>query len=389
MKQERYKRIVTALGSLTRLPVRLIEDRGEGFLGNTVCTAGLDDLTLLESLPLPRELLAKGKIGYAIGDWGEAYAYLRLSEGPLLLIGPSLLEKRSPNELSPLFLSLGLEESQAEGAAEAAALLPVYSLRQLADLSYLLASCLSEEEIEAPLLPFEEREAKGPSIEPDRPISEQAANSSLQSEKAIRGFIVAGDVEGFSSWVSKLPKTTFGHLANEPLRETKNIFICATTTSSRAAIEGGMSPALALSASDRFILKAEKCLTPSEVFRLQFDMVKYYVEEVAKLNQGKPMSDLLRKVSSYCQRHRGEVLRVEGLSEEISWSRSYLSTRFKKETGMTIVEYFHRYKCEEAKRLLKAGISLSDISARLAFSSPSHFSRVFKKYAGISPKDYR
>ena len=56
---------------------------------------------------------------------------------------------------------------------------------------------------------------------------------------------------------------------------------------------------------------------------------------------------------------------------------------------MTIVEYFHRYKCEEAKRLLKAGIGLSDISARLAFSSPSHFSRVFKKYVGVSPKDYR
>ena len=158
-------------------------------------------------------------------------------------------------------------------------------LRQLADLSYLLASCLNEEEIEAPLLPFAEREAEGLSIEPDRPISEQAADSSLKSEDAVRGFIVAGDVEGFSSWVSKFPKTTFGHVANEPLRETKNIFICATTTCSRAAIEGGMSPALALSASDRFILKAEKCLTPSEVFRLQFDMVKYYVEEIAKLKK--------------------------------------------------------------------------------------------------------
>ena len=65
MKQERYMRIVTALGSLTRLPVRLIEDRGEGLLGKTICTAGPDDLTLLENLPLPRELLAKGKIGYA------------------------------------------------------------------------------------------------------------------------------------------------------------------------------------------------------------------------------------------------------------------------------------------------------------------------------------
>ena len=107
MEQERYIRIVTALASLTRLPVRLIEDRGEGLLGKTICTAGPDDLTLMESLPLPRELLAKGKIGYAIGSWGEAYAYLRLSEGPILLIGPSLLEKRSPNEVSPFSSASG------------------------------------------------------------------------------------------------------------------------------------------------------------------------------------------------------------------------------------------------------------------------------------------
>lgn len=389
MEQERYKGIVTVLGSLTRLPVRLLEERDGGLTGPMVCSSDPEEFSALKKLPFPAETLGKEKAGYAIGRWGEAYSYVRLPGGFLLLTGPSLLEKRAPNELQSLFQDLGFSSEEAQAMATAASDLPVCSLRQLADLSFLLASCLYEEKIEAPLLPFEEQGSKWPSIAPDRPISEQAANSSLQSEEAVRGFIVAGDKEGFDNWVNQLPKTEFGHLANEPLRETKNIFICATTTCSRAAIEGGMSPALALSASDRFILAAEKCLTPSEVFRLQFDMVKYYVEEVAKLNQGKPMSDLLKKVSSYCQRHRGEVLRVEGLAEEISWSRSYLSTRFKKETGMTIVEYFHRYKCEEAKRLLKGRIGLSDIATRLAFSSPSHFSRVFKKYVGVNPKDYR
>lgn len=47
-------------------------------------------------------------------------------------------------------------------------------------------------------------------------------------------------------------------------------------------------------------------------------------------------------------------------------------------------------KTEEAKRLLRySDKSLTAIGAYLGFSSPGHFSRVFKKYAGVSPREYR
>ena len=71
-------------------------------------------------------------------------------------------------------------------------------------------------------------------------------------------------------------------------------------------------------------------------------------------------------------------------------SRSHLSTRFKNETGMNLTEYIHYIKISEAKHLLThTDKSLLIISNYLGYSSQSHFTRMFKKVAGISPMEYR
>ena len=78
------------------------------------------------------------------------------------------------------------------------------------------------------------------------------------------------------------------------------------------------------------------------------------------------------------------------MAEEFFFSRPYLSEKFKKETGQTLTDFILQEKTEEAKRLLRySEKSLSAIAAYLAFSSQGHFARVFKKYAGVTPNDYR
>ena len=70
-------------------------------------------------------------------------------------------------------------------------------------------------------------------------------------------------------------------------------------------------------------------------------------------------------------------------------SRPYLSAKFKKEAGKTLTDFIWKEKTEEAKRLLRySDKSLSSIGAYLGFSSPAHFSRVFKKYTGKTPSEY-
>lgn len=71
-------------------------------------------------------------------------------------------------------------------------------------------------------------------------------------------------------------------------------------------------------------------------------------------------------------------------------SRPYLASKFKAETGETLTDFILKEKTEEAKRLLRyTDKTATMIGAYLGFSSQSHFSRVFKKYTGLTPAEYR
>ena len=67
-----------------------------------------------------------------------------------------------------------------------------------------------------------------------------------------------------------------------------------------------------------------------------------------------------------------------------------LSAKFREDTGETLTDFILKEKTEEAKRLLRySEKTATAIGAYLGFSSPGHFSRVFRKYAGCSPAEYR
>ena len=63
---------------------------------------------------------------------------------------------------------------------------------------------------------------------------------------------------------------------------------------------------------------------------------------------------------------------------------------FKNETGMTVNDYTNLYRLEKAKELLiDARLKLYDISSAVGYSDQNYFSKVFKKYEGITPIEYR
>ena len=78
------------------------------------------------------------------------------------------------------------------------------------------------------------------------------------------------------------------------------------------------------------------------------------------------------------------------MASELGLSSSYLSTLFKKQTGVTISRYVLSKRMEAAQNMLKySNDSYGMISSTLAFSSQSHFIRAFKQYTGFTPKAYR
>ena len=84
------------------------------------------------------------------------------------------------------------------------------------------------------------------------------------------------------------------------------------------------------------------------------------------------------------------LLLMKNIYREINISMSYGLEVFKEIYGISPKEYLDRLKFKEAKRLIRnPNISIEFISEQVGYSNVSHFSRQFKKWAGVSPKIYR
>ena len=69
---------------------------------------------------------------------------------------------------------------------------------------------------------------------------------------------------------------------------------------------------------------------------------------------------------------------------------SYLSTLFKRETGMTLTDYVNRKRIEHAIYLLKTTtLPISVVGQRCGIQDDNYFTKIFKKYTTVTPKQFR
>ncbi len=101
-------------------------------------------------------------------------------------------------------------------------------------------------------------------------------------------------------------------------------------------------------------------------------------------------SDIVFKTMDYIRSNCLRRITLEEIAGEVYLSKSYLSSIFKQETGMSITDYINQARVNHSKKLLTAtAMPLIDIANECCFGDQSYFSRVFKKYQGVSPKKYR
>lgn len=220
--------------------------------------------------------------------------------------------------------------------------------------------------------------------------SEHQAHNTLAIEDALMEIVRKGDSAALKSWLAQVPAIQGGTIAKDQLRQLKNTFIVTATLASRAAIRGGMREDDAFSLSDAYIQRAELLTSCSKIMNLQYNMILEFTEQVEQLHRGKHATKLSLDVANYVRHHLSESISVDEMAEELFLSRPYLSAKFKQETGQTLTDYILNEKTEEAKRLLRySDKTASAIAAYLGFSSHGHFCKVFKKYASMTPQDYR
>jgi AraC family transcriptional regulator len=84
--------------------------------------------------------------------------------------------------------------------------------------------------------------------------------------------------------------------------------------------------------------------------------------------------------------HIGEPITIKELSRKVAINECYLKKGFKEMFGTTIFDFYQSQRMEHAKYLLyEKGLSVTEVSLLLGYSSISHFSTAFKKHTGLKP----
>ena len=96
--------------------------------------------------------------------------------------------------------------------------------------------------------------------------------------------------------------------------------------------------------------------------------------------------DKIAKAREILLQQIGEPLTIKALSRKVAINECYLKKGFKEMFGTTIFDFYQGQRMEHARYLLyEKGLSVTDVSVMLGYSSISHFSTAFKKHTGLKP----
>lgn len=95
-------------------------------------------------------------------------------------------------------------------------------------------------------------------------------------------------------------------------------------------------------------------------------------------------------IVEHLQRNYAQPLSLDSISHRFGYTPQYLSSLFHRDTGMTIQTFLQRLRVEEAcRRMDNSDLPLSGLAQAVGYSDAKHFSKVFKRHKGMSPRDYR
>lgn len=175
----------------------------------------------------------------------------------------------------------------------------------------------------------------------------------------------------------------------DPVRNGKNYCIITNTLLRKAAELGGVHPLYLDGVSSNFALEIEQMTTEKALSDLMYNMLRTYCVLVKK-NSMKGFSAPVQKAIIHIDSDISTNISTSTLAATQNVSASYLSSLFKKETGKSVTEYINTKRVEMAKDLLKkTNLQVQTIAQHCGIMDMNYFSKVFKKYVGKTPKEYR
>lgn len=168
-----------------------------------------------------------------------------------------------------------------------------------------------------------------------------------------------------------------------------NICLQLILTASRQLMELKISiddPKLNENEAWKQMLKLETLHDMKSFITDYFLLVSSQIEE----KRNKKSRNVIGKIKAVINSKYTENISINEIAKEVYLSTTYLCMIFKQETGETINDYLTKLRIEKAKELLRDPRNkLYDICYAIGYTEPGYFSKIFRRYTGLTPTEYR
>ncbi|GAA0356753.1 AraC family transcriptional regulator [Bacillus horti] len=215
------------------------------------------------------------------------------------------------------------------------------------------------------------------------------AHPSYTLEQRLLHCVARGELEEAKLVLSQINQLDRARLADNQIRSLKNSLIITCSLFTRAIIKGGLLPEDAFNLSDVYIQQIEKVNTKEELDELEYEMLVCFVDRLHA--EKKPAYNYtINRAITFIHEELLKDLSLEKVAEHVNVHPNYLSKMFKESVGVSLTEFINSKRIEESKYfLLHSKLTISNIAQLFQFCNQSYYSSQFKKYAAMTPKQYR
>ncbi len=214
------------------------------------------------------------------------------------------------------------------------------------------------------------------------------SRSDLYKEGELIDLIKMGDRKGAKGLLDELLGTTLfrshEHIGVLKARALEIIFIIA-----RAAVEAGANLEEILGFKYQYIQNLSKDDSQETLYyflRKAFDQLFECIYQ----NRNIRHTRVFTKAKEFIWGNYNQDISLKKIAEAVGINPYYLSHLFRKEMGISFLEYLTSVRISIAKKLLKqTNLSIIQICLEVGYQDPSHFAKIFKKKEGIRPMEYR
>ena len=215
------------------------------------------------------------------------------------------------------------------------------------------------------------------------------------AENAVLNAIAAGDEQGtvaaFDAYrtLMETPQQEAAPTSPDALRDFKNSVLVMNTLFRKAIEDNYVHPIYIHQTSSHYGAAIELAQSADELIRLIMEMVHVYCELVRECSLA-AYTPTVRKAILFIDMHLAAPISTKDIAAEQFLTPNYLSTRFKRETGVSITDYLLKRRVRLACGLLSTThLSVQEIAAKTGMVDASYFSKQFKRIMGVSPLQYR